>query len=289
MAGLEPARPCGRGILSPLRLPFRHIPDVFLTFPCNHLHRFASCRLAAITVADNERGRNERKPFRAQKRPWQSQRSTLRTGLRWTQVARSRVRALWKRGEVFYVRFSATDHARRARDTFRSLEGVTTVPAAKAALQNLKTEASKRSIPPMDAGLRSQNSGPGICRRAPRTSSAHLPQETSPHRMVDGAPRSPAAPSNPSHPRQRGNRLRLRCPITSPEDPKAASSANNAKYSLSPPLIRVSRSLGKILLNFQLWLLLDSRPQPAPCNHRVLSCWLLFRKTKNTHDNATNP
>ncbi len=25
MAGLEPARPCGQGILSPLRLPFRHI------------------------------------------------------------------------------------------------------------------------------------------------------------------------------------------------------------------------------------------------------------------------
>ena len=53
----------------------------------------------------------------------------------------------WRRGEVFYARFSATDHTGRARDTFRSLEGVTTVPAAKAALQILKTEASKRSIP----------------------------------------------------------------------------------------------------------------------------------------------
>ena len=127
MAGLEPARPCGRGILSPLRLPFRHIPDDFTTLHSKYLRHVSSCRLAAITVADNERGRNERKPFRAQKRPWQSQRSTLRTGLRWTQVARSRVRALWKRGEVFYARFSATDHARRARDTFRSLEGVTTV------------------------------------------------------------------------------------------------------------------------------------------------------------------
>ena len=51
------------------------------------------------------------------------------------------------RGEAFYARFSASDHTRRARDTFRSLEGVTTVPAAKAALQILKTEASKRSIP----------------------------------------------------------------------------------------------------------------------------------------------
>lgn len=60
---------------------------------------------------------------------------------------KQRVRGLWKRGEVFYARFSATDHTGRARDTFRSLEGVTTVPAAKAALEKLRTEASKRSIP----------------------------------------------------------------------------------------------------------------------------------------------
>ena len=180
MAGLEPARPCGRGILSPLRLPFRHIPDDFTTLHSKYLRHVSSCRLAAITVADNERGRNERKPFRAQKRPWQSQRSTLRTGLRWTQVARSRVRALWKRGEVFYARFSATDHARRARDTFRSLEGVTTVPAAKAALQNLKTEASKRSIPPMDAALRSQKSGPGTCRKSPAPSAPPLSARNEP-------------------------------------------------------------------------------------------------------------
>ena len=31
---------------------------------------------------------------------------------------KSRVRGLWKRGEVFYARFSASDHTRRARDTF---------------------------------------------------------------------------------------------------------------------------------------------------------------------------
>ncbi len=93
---------------------------------------------------------------------------------------KSRVRGLWKRGEVFYARFSASDHTRRARDTFRSLEGVTTVPAAKAALQNLKTEASKRSIPPMDAALRSQKSGPGTCRKSPAPSAPPLSARNEP-------------------------------------------------------------------------------------------------------------
>ncbi len=60
---------------------------------------------------------------------------------------KQRVRGLWKRGPVFYARFAATDHAGRTRDTFRSLDGITTVPAAKAALQTLKDDAEKRSIP----------------------------------------------------------------------------------------------------------------------------------------------
>lgn len=111
MAGLEPARPCGRGILSPLRLPFRHIPDDFTTLNSKYLRHVSSCRLAAITVTDNERGRNERKPFRAQKRPWQSQRSTLRTGLRWTQVARSR--SLEERRGLLCPIFSLRPHQTR--------------------------------------------------------------------------------------------------------------------------------------------------------------------------------
>ena len=58
-----------------------------------------------------------------------------------------RVRGLWKRGGSFYGRFTATDHAGKKRDAFRALEGAASVPAAKAALQKLRDEAAKRSIP----------------------------------------------------------------------------------------------------------------------------------------------
>ncbi len=60
---------------------------------------------------------------------------------------KQRVRGLWKRGPMFYGRFQATDQAGRKRDVFRSLEGVETVPAAKATLQRLREESNHRTIP----------------------------------------------------------------------------------------------------------------------------------------------
>jgi len=57
-----------------------------------------------------------------------------------------RVRGLWKRGQVFYGRFAATDQSGRTRDTFRALESAT-VPAAKAELQTLRDAAANISVP----------------------------------------------------------------------------------------------------------------------------------------------
>jgi len=57
-----------------------------------------------------------------------------------------RVRGLWKRGQVFYGRFTAIDQSGRKRDAFRALDSAT-VAAAKAELQALKEAASCISVP----------------------------------------------------------------------------------------------------------------------------------------------
>ena len=59
---------------------------------------------------------------------------------------KQRVRGVWKRGGVFYARFTATDLAGRKRDTFRALDGVTSAAAAKAELAKLKTDAAAHPV-----------------------------------------------------------------------------------------------------------------------------------------------
>jgi integrase len=61
-------------------------------------------------------------------------------------LRKQRVRGIWKRGGVFYARFTATDLAGRKRDTFRALDGVTSPAAAKAELAKLKKHASAHSV-----------------------------------------------------------------------------------------------------------------------------------------------
>ncbi len=60
---------------------------------------------------------------------------------------KQRARGLWMRDGNYYGRFSATDQAGRRRDTFRLLEGATTVPAAKEQLRKLRDEAATTTIP----------------------------------------------------------------------------------------------------------------------------------------------
>jgi hypothetical protein len=60
VAGLEPARPCGQGILSPLRLPFRHTGK-----PLRH---HLAQPVARVTVKNPQtayetRGKDRRVPF----------------------------------------------------------------------------------------------------------------------------------------------------------------------------------------------------------------------------------
>jgi hypothetical protein len=133
-AGLEPARPFGLGILSPLCLPFHHRGNYVFAGFLKVTPDFSGCGYTfgytCNVVKSTETKRSDEREY-----------TTVMDG------RNQPIRRLYKRDGAFYTRFTTIDQAGRKRKVWRSLSTASTVPAAKAAMLKLISEAAQVTIP----------------------------------------------------------------------------------------------------------------------------------------------